>query len=76
MVSEMTRILWVSTFVAYLAAVGSAQTPAPAVDRFGPQIGEVALDFSLVDQRGETRNLASLMGQNGLILVFSRSASW
>ena len=72
----MIRVVWVSTFVVFLAAVGSAQTPAPDVDRFGPQVGGVAPDFSLVDQRGETRSLASLMGQNGLMLVFSRSASW
>ena len=53
-----------------------AQAPLPEVDRFGPQIGETVPDFSLVDQRGETRTLHSLMGPNGMMLVFNRSADW
>ena len=67
--------------VAVVAAVTSgtvatAQDPLPDVDQFGPQVGETVPDFSLVDQFGETRTLQSLMGPNGLILVFSRSADW
>jgi len=57
-------------------AVATAQGPLPEVDRFGPQVGETVPDFSLVDQFGETRTLQSLMGSNGLMLVFSRSADW
>ena len=53
-----------------------AQAPLPEVERFGPQIGERVPDFSLVDQFGEMRDLESLMGPNGLMLVFSRSADW
>ena len=52
------------------------QAPLPEVDRFGPQVGEVVPEFSLVDQRGETQTLQSLMGSNGMMLVFSRSADW
>ena len=67
--------------VAVVAAVTSgtvatAQDPLPDVDQFGPQVGETVPDFSLVDQFGETRTLQSLMGPNGLMLVFSRSADW
>ncbi len=54
----------------------TAQDPLPEVDRFGPQVGETVPDFSLVDQFGEARTLSSLMGPNGLMLVFSRSADW
>ena len=57
-------------------AVATAQDPLPLVDQFGPQVGETVPDFSLVDQVGETRTLQSLMGPNGLMLVFSRSADW
>ncbi len=57
-------------------AVATAQGPLPEVDRLGPQVGETVPDFSLVDQFGETRTLQSLMGPNGLMLVFSRSADW
>ena len=46
------------------------------VDRFGPQVGETVPPFSLADQHGAGRDLKSLMGPGGLMLVFSRSAGW
>ena len=46
------------------------------VTKLGPQVGEKVPDVSLSDQRGQIRTLASLMGPNGLVLVFSRSADW
>ena len=42
----------------------------------GPEIGEKVADFALTDQFGQTRALNELMGPNGLLLVFSRSADW
>ncbi len=42
----------------------------------GPEIGEKVPDFSLADQYGQPRALRDLMGQDGLLLVFSRSALW
>lgn len=42
----------------------------------GPEIGEKVPDFALADQHGRTRTLNELMGPNGLLLVFSRSADW
>ena len=55
----------------------AAQSPAlPEVDRFGPQVGETVPDFALVDQAGRTRDLASVLGPNGGLLVFARSAVW
>ena len=44
--------------------------------RTGPEIGEKVPDFTLPDQHGKSRGLAELMGSNGLLLVFSRSADW
>jgi hypothetical protein len=44
--------------------------------RTGPEIGEKVPQFSLKDQSGQTRTLNNLMGANGLLLVFSRSADW
>lgn len=56
----------------------AAQAPdqLPDVDRFGPQVGEAVPDFELVDQTGRARTLASILGPNGALLVFSRSAVW
>ena len=47
-------------------------------DRYqtGPAIGEKVPDFSLPDQHGKQWALRELMGPNGLLLVFSRSADW
>lgn len=42
----------------------------------GPAIGAKVPQFSLPDQDGQTRSLHDLMGPNGLLLVFSRSADW
>ena len=39
-------------------------------------IGALAPDFALSDQTGKSWSLRDLMGANGLLLVFSRSANW
>jgi len=44
--------------------------------RTGPEIGEKVPDFTLDDQNGKSWRLGDLMGRNGLLLVFSRSALW
>ncbi len=44
--------------------------------RTGPEIGQRVPDFALTDQHGQSRTLNELMGPNGLLLVFSRSADW
>jgi peroxiredoxin len=44
--------------------------------RTGPKIREKVPGFSLTDQYGKTRALGDLTGQDGLLLVFSRSALW
>lgn len=46
------------------------------VSKLGPQVGERVPDFNLVDQSGKTRNLRSIMGARGAMLVFIRSADW
>src|SRR5271163_3066389 len=44
--------------------------------RTGPAIGEKVSDFTLPDQTGRLWSLEELMGRNGLMLIFSRSADW
>ena len=46
------------------------------VAALGPQVGEQVPDFSLPDQNGEIRTRQSIMGPNGAMLVFMRSANW
>jgi len=42
----------------------------------GPTIGDKVPGFTLTDQYGQSRTLSNMMGTNGLLLVFSRSADW
>ena len=60
---------------------GQPSTPVPAavvvdVQKVGPQVGDIVPAFSLVDQEGVTRTLASILGPKGALLVFARSADW
>jgi len=73
---KLARIPTLTLLVFAVALTAAAQAPLPDVDRFGPQVGETVSPFSLVDQNGAVRDLQSLMGPNGLMLVFSRSADW
>jgi hypothetical protein len=64
-----------------LAAAPPPQQPAPPrqpvdVARLGPQVNERVPDFNLVEQNGKSRTLQSIMGPNGAMLVFFRSADW
>lgn len=45
-------------------------------DSIGPKVGASVPTFALTDQGGNVRTLDSLMGPQGLMLVFSRSADW
>lgn len=69
-----------SPFLAWVAAaiVLLAGTPAPVTaQEFGPAVGTKAPDIgTLRDQKGTPRSLSSLMGDNGVVLFFVRSADW
>jgi hypothetical protein len=57
-------------------ATGQSLPQKIDVSKLGPQIGQQAADFALKDQNGNSRNLASIMGPKGALLVFFRSADW
>ena len=46
------------------------------VASLGPQVGEQVPGFSLPDQNGRILSLDSVLGPNGAILMFYRSADW
>ena len=59
------------------------QTSANAQDReeinvaaLGPQVGEEIPEFALPDQNGTVQTLESIMGEEGAMIVFHRSADW
>ena len=71
-------IVW-SLFVLTGMLQPVAQEPARQridVSKLGPQVGQQVPDFNLRDQTGRMRNLQSVMGPRGAMLVFFRSADW
>ena len=87
MVNTMFKTLGILVSLVVCAAlsvgVTAAQQPADGdqrmridVSALGPQVGERVPDFGLQDQNGQTRNLQSIMGPKGAMLVFVRSADW
>jgi len=42
----------------------------------GPAVGTRVPEFTAVDQTGANRTLASILGPQGAMLVFFRSADW
>ncbi len=65
--------VWLAAWLT-IALTGLAQTPD--LTAIGPKVGTAAQDFSGVDQSGRPHTLTSLMGRDGLMLVFFRSADW
>lgn len=83
----MTRSLTCATITLLLLGAGWAAVPiggqgaqptraAVDVSKLGPQVGQAVPDFTLPDQTGRLRNLQSLAGPRGTMLVFLRSADW
>jgi hypothetical protein len=72
------------TLIASIACIAASSCPPlwgqpqglRDATQFGPPVGGIAAEFSLPDQSGRTRTMESLMGPQGLVLVFFRSADW
>jgi hypothetical protein len=62
----------------FVTLPASAQQPPQKIDlsRLGPQVGQVVPDFRLQDATGKVWTRESIMGPQGAMLVFSRSADW
>ena len=67
-------LVWIIV-VSYLPLSGQIQGLHDAT-QIGSAAGTTASDFSLVDEFGKRDTLESLMGPEGLVLVFFRSADW
>ena len=71
------RITILATLLLGFSTLAAAQSrEAIDVASLGPQIGERVPAFSLPDQNGQIHDLDSIMGPNGVMLVFFRSADW
>jgi peroxiredoxin len=66
----------VLAFALIVLGAGSPAKPALAED-LGPPIGTKAPEIGArLDQTGQPRTLTDVMGKNGLVLMFFRSADW
>ena len=71
------RTIMLATLLLGFSTLTVAQSrEAIDVASLGPQIGERVPDFNLPDQFGQVHSLDSIMGPNGVMLVFYRSADW
>ncbi len=71
------RTIMLATLLLGFSTLAAAQSrEAIDVASLGPQIGERVPDFNLPDQSGQVHSLDSIMGPNGVMLVFYRSADW
>ena len=62
---------------ALLVLIGGSFSVAASAEDLGPQVGSKAPDIGTrLDQTGKPRTSADLMGKNGLVLMFFRSAEW
>jgi len=79
---KIARSILISTLLAFTLMLTNASIAAESdrnrinVSLLGPQVGEQVPDFSLPDQNGVLQNLDSIMGPNGAMLLFHRSADW
>ena len=79
--SRKLMVIVMATLIVGLTWMVYAPTSTPTrtridVSELGPQVGERVPDFSLPDQNGKIWTRQSIMGPNGAMLVFVRSANW
>ena len=67
-------IAWIFALMAF---AGGFATVAASAEDLGPPVGVTAPDIGTrLDQSGMSRTLADVMGKNGVVLMFFRSADW
>jgi peroxiredoxin len=73
----MTLFRTVLRLTAILASVVFFGATTGFAEDLGPAVGTKAPDIGIrLDQSGKPRQLSDLMGRNGLVLFFYRSADW
>ena len=65
--------LWMVTALLAVSSVAGADDFS---ESWGPSVGSTAPVIEAQDQAGTIRDLESLCGERGLLLVLSRSADW
>ena len=75
--TAMSWSRWAIGMLLLVAAIGAPLTASLSADDLGPAVGTKAPDIGTrLDQDSKPRTLADLLGRNGLVLMFNRSAGW
>ena len=75
-IRRATQATILATIILGSSALVAQSRTAINVASLGPQVGEQVPEFSLPDQNGQIQTLDSIMGPNGAMLLFHRSADW
>ncbi len=67
---------WVIAISRFSSMAAAQSRTGVDIDLLGPQIGENVPQFELPDQNGKLQSLESILGPNGAMLLFHRSADW
>ena len=73
---QIFGVLFSLLFASLVSVSNAAEREPILVADLGPQIGDQVPEFRLPDQNGQTHSLDSIMGPNGAMLLFHRSADW
>jgi hypothetical protein len=60
----------------FFLVLASAAAAVSARGQTGPSVGTKVPDFQAVDQTGAPHTLSTILGPQGALLVFYRSADW
>jgi hypothetical protein len=71
----LTRRVSFYVLAAILSMASAAAIQIP-LETIGPRAGTAVPEFEGVDQFGRTQTLQSILGPQGAMLVFFRSADW
>lgn len=74
--TRVGRALSIAILLLAAACEMNESRPPIDIDALGPQQGERVPDFALPDQNGRVVTLDSVLGPNGALLMFYRSADW
>ena len=59
-----------------LTALSCGGYASEYANKWGPEVGSSSPLLAAPDHRGATQSLATLAGENGLLLIFNRSVDW
>ena len=67
---------WLRFILLILLASSATGAQSPTIAQLGPEVGDRLPEFSGTDQFGRVQSLDSVMGEQGAMIVFYRSADW